>query len=212
MSPAAVDQEVAKIGTASSGLTVVLLEDGKAERDLEEIRLRKRQRRSEKGTESEVVSRSASAAPGTPGVVAPEPEKVPTKKELKAKSQAASKLAEQNTTTSANRTSLAFLGGFGSKKKGKQYSWMQAASGASTPNRAQTPGAPVTPSVTGAPRPTAPSRLTLDGRQRFGVFREDAEKGKNIQLRDWVVALEGDGNDLKALQAAYDKLDASNPK
>jgi len=208
MSSAAVDEEVAKIGTTSSDLTVALLDSSKAERDLEEIRLRKRQRRSEKGTEPEGASRSGSVAPGTPGVVAPEPEKAPTKKELKAKSQAASKLAELNTTNSANRTSLTFLG----KKKGRQYSWMQAGSGASTPNRAQTPGAPTTPGVTGIPRPEAPTRLTLDGRQRFGVFREDGEKGKNIQLRDWVVSLEGDGNDFRALQAAYDKLDASNPK
>ena len=191
---------------------MALLEGSKTERDLEEIRLRKRQRRSEKDTEPEVASRSGSVAPGTPGAVAPEPEKAPTKKELKAKSQAASKLAEQNTTSSANRTSLAFLGGFGSKKKGKQYSWMQAGSGANTPTRVQTPGAVTTPGISGTPRPAAPTRLTLDGRQRFGVFNEDGDKGKNIQLRDWIVALEGDGNDFKALQAAYDKLDASNPK
>ena len=211
MSSAALDQEVAKIGTSASDLTTALLDTGKVERDLEESRLRKRQKRAEKAAEPESASRSGSVAPGTPGIVAPEPEKAPTKKELKAKSQAASKLAEQDTTKSANRTSLAFLGGFG-KKKGKQYSWMQAGSGAGSPARVQTPGAPATPGAGGTPRPAAPSRLTMDGRQRFGVFREDGEKGKNIQLRDWVVALETDGHDVKALQAAYDKLDASNPK
>ena len=44
------------------------------------------------------------------------------------------------------------------------------------------------------------------------MFKEDGEKGKKIQLRDWVVVLEQDGRDFRALQDAYDKLDTSQPR
>jgi len=200
---------VAQIATTNV-LVQSLREVSKADRDWEEARLRKRQKREDKTAEPGSASRSGSVAPGTPGAVAPEPEKPPTKKEQKAKSAAAKAAEASSNTTSANRTSLAFLGG-----RRKQYSWMsQGGSGASTPTR---PGL-ATQGLAGSsgggqtPRAAEPQQLTSEGRTRLGTFREDGDKGKDIQLRDWVVVLEEDGREIKALQEAYDKLDAPAPR
>jgi len=90
---------------------------------------------------------------------------------------------------------------------------MKSGSGPSTPRAAaQEPGVP---SAGGAPRNVVPEKtnLTQDGKiPRLGTWREDKEKGKNIQLRDWVTILEKDGRDVKAIQDAYIKLDASTPR
>jgi hypothetical protein len=154
------------------------------------------------------ASRAGSAAPGTPGSVAPEPEiKPPSKKELK--KGAAARLAEASSTATANQTLQHLMGGFGGRKKGKQYSWMTAgASGTNTPNRgASQQDAPGTPSATPGPKVAEKTSLTQDGRYRLGSWREDGGGGKGIQLRDWVTALEFDGTDVKAIQSAYMKLD-----
>ena len=103
------------------------------------------------------------------------------------------------------------MGGFGRKKK--EYSWMQkSGSGASTP-KASGAGDPGSSAAGGGPK--APEKTTLTGDPRYprlGTWREDKEKGKNIQLRDWVTALEMDGIEAKSIQDAYMKLDASGPK
>lgn len=84
-------------------------------------------------------------------------------------------------------------------------------SGASTPARA-TPGAGKgAGGAAGASGPNTPN-LTTEGRNRLGTWREDKEKGKNIQLRDWIIALERDGRESKALQRAYADLDLSGPR
>jgi hypothetical protein len=151
-------------------------------------------------------------APGTPGSIAPEPEsKAPSKKESKRSISAAAKLAEASSTASANQTLSALMGGLGGKKKkGKTYSWMTAGSGASTPkaNSQDSSAAVGTPGS----RMSEKTRLTADGRYRLGTWREDGDKGKNIQLRDWITVLELDGLEVRAIQEAYTKLDASNPK
>lgn len=176
------------------------------ERDFEEARLRKRQARSN----PDGTSRQGSVAPGTPGSVAPEPnEKAPTKKEIKKKQEA--KINEAASHDSANATSSKFLGGggglFGKKKK---YSWMTggAGSGTSTPAKLMTQGLPGTPGGASA----APDKLTTEGARRLGTWREDHEKGKHVQLRDWIAVLEDDGREKKALQKAYVALDDSQPK
>lgn len=139
-------------------------------------------------------------APGTPGSTAPEqPEvKPPTKKESKK----ASKLAEASSST-VNKTLDHMMGG-----RKKKYSWMAGGnSGASTP-RPQAPGATGTPAaVAGGPAPQGP--LTQPNPRPLGSFREDSEKGKNIQLRDWIHVLEQRRSDDRALQLAYNKLDDS---
>ncbi|KAL3424500.1 hypothetical protein PVAG01_03781 [Phlyctema vagabunda] len=178
------------------------------ERDYEEARLRKRQAR----TNPDGTPRQGSVAPGTPGSVAPEPnEKAPSKKEQKKKQEA--KINEAASHDSANATSSKFLGGggglFGKKKK---YSWMTGGAGAGS--GASTPGKLMTQSLTGTSEraPAVPEKLTSEGARRLGTWREDHEKGKNIQLRDWITVLEDDGREKRALQLAYVALDDSQPK
>ena len=67
---------------ATNHLAQVLREMGRAEREAEELRLKKRQKRL-LGDTAANGSRAGSVAPGTPGSTAPEPEKAPTKKEQK---------------------------------------------------------------------------------------------------------------------------------
>lgn len=162
-----------------------------AERNAEEERLRKRQKRLQDDSAPN-GSRAGSVAPGTPGSVAPEPEKAPTKKEQK-------KAAAQKHDASAesvNTTTMKFLGG--GKKK---YSWMTGgAGGPRTPSRA-TGGAPGTPTAASTPKAPEITALTPEPRTRMGSWRETSEKGQNIQLRDLLAVMERDGRDKQAIQA-----------
>jgi hypothetical protein len=184
----------------------------KGDRDAEEERLRKRQKRLNPEPAAG-GSRAGSVAPGTPGSgAAPETDtaaKAPSKKELK-KGAAAARLAEASSTASTNQTLSTLMGGFGRKKK--EYSWMQkSGSGASTPKSSA--GDPGSSAAGGGPKAPEKTSLTGDPRYpRLGTWREDKEKGRNIQLRDWVTALEMDGHEVKSIQDAYNKLDASGPK
>ncbi|KAI0484457.1 hypothetical protein GGR56DRAFT_26057 [Xylariaceae sp. FL0804] len=185
-----------------------MLRIGKEIQNCEEGRLKKRQKRLEKAAEKEKEgadgSRSGSAVPGTPGAVGSEQTetKAPTKKEGK---KAAAKAAEASSTT-VNTTLNLFAGG--SKKK--KYSWMTGGvgSGTSTPRPSAAPGTPGGAGVPGGRAARGP--LTKAGVTHLGQFREDSEKGKNIQLRDWVTVLEDRGLDLKDLQEAYNKMDKSD--
>jgi hypothetical protein len=207
-----------KMPKIASYVTTTMREMARQEREWEEARLRRRQRRKDGVSDStSALSRSGSIAPGTPGSVAPEPEKTMTKKEMK-KNQAL-KAAEASSHANQNLTSSMFagLGGkgglFGKKKTGKTYDWMnvgRGGSGTSTPTKGP-PGTKALGGTPGTPGDGNPA-LTTEGRNRLGTWREDKEKGKNIQLRDWVVVLERDGREAKALQQAYMSLDTSNPR
>ncbi|KAI0415107.1 hypothetical protein F5X98DRAFT_347442 [Xylaria grammica] len=186
-----------------------LLEIGKQSQSAEEGRLKKRQKRLEKLAEkdkegAEAGSRSGSVAPGTPGSIAPDggDGKSLSKKEGK---KAAAKAAESSSGTTVNATLSLFTGG-----KKKKYSWMNsgAGSGASTPRPQSNSGAPSAAGGSAAKAGRGP--LTRAGVQHLGQFREDSEKGKNIQLRDWIVVLEDRGLDPRSLQIAYDKVDRSD--
>lgn len=138
-------------------------------------------------------------------------EKPPTKKEQKKKAEAQKNEAVNH--TSANNTATQFLGGGGGLfgKKKKTYSWLTgSASGTSTPAQIMTSGLPGTP--TGKVVNAGPEKLTADGVRRLGTWREDREKGAGIQIRDWIVVLENDGREQRALQRAYATLDESQPK
>jgi hypothetical protein len=137
-------------------------------------------------------------------------EKAPTKKEQKKKAEA--KVTEAVNHAAANSTTTQFLGGggglFGKKKK---YDWLtSSASGTTTPAKLMTSGLSGTPS--GQIVNAGQERLTSDGVRRLGTWREDKEKGRGIQIRDWVAVLENDGREKKALQRAYAILDDSQPK
>lgn len=188
------------------------MRDGQnADRNIEEARLKKRQKRQ---NPDKAGTTKAAATPGTPGGAAPEAEqqRAPTKKESKKSIKAAS-LAAESSNAEANQTVNTFLvSSFGRKKN--KYSWMAGggtASGASTPRASGG-----TASAAGSPAPSKqaakPGMLTPEPRSRPGTWREDTEKGKGIQLRDWVVVLERDGKDTRAIQDAYVKLDSSGPK
>ncbi|KAI1811007.1 hypothetical protein GGS20DRAFT_139687 [Poronia punctata] len=185
-----------------------VLASGKQAQDLEEARLRKRQKRLEKSTEkdkegAEGGSRSGSVAPGTPGSVAGDGDtKALSKKESK---KAAAKAAENSSGTTVNATLSLFTGG-----KKKKYSWMSsgAGSGAGTPRAQGGSGAPGTPG--GTPSKAGRGPLTKASVTHLGQFREDSIKGRNIQLRDWIVALEDRGMDPRSLQVAYAKVDKSD--
>lgn len=182
----------------------------RTERDWEESRLRKRNARTEGAKESGTPSRAGSVAPGTPGAT---PTEGGSKKESKKeqKKTAAAKAAEATNHASQNITSSMFVGKAGGLFGKKKYDWMnpKPRSGASTPARAGTPGATAGPS--GGPQ-AENTPLTTESRTRLGIWREDKEKGRGIQLRDWVGALEADGVDGAVLQKAYDRLDTSGPR
>lgn len=200
-------------------MTATMREQAKKEREWEEARLRMRQKRKDGIVDQgSSTSRAQSAAPATPGSVAPEPEKAMTKKEMK-KNQAM-KAAEAHSHANQNMTSSMFagLGGrsglFGKKKGGKSYDWMnvgRGGSGTSTPTKGSLGAGKGMGAVPGSPAP-ANMALTTEGRNRLGTWREDKEKGKKIQLRDWVTVLERDGREAKALQRAYLALDLSDPR
>jgi len=199
------------IGTHSnSPVTKTIREFSEGDRKVEDARLKKRQKRQNPEPVT-AGSRAGSVAAGVPGLVAPETEtKAPSKKELK-KGALAAKLAEASSTASANQTLSTLMGGFG-KKKGKTYSWMTSGgSGASTPNRTTTPGTAGLASTPAGAKPQE-ERPTKDGKYKIGNWREYTSQGKNVQLRDWVAALDMDGLDPRSRQAAYAKLDTDGPR
>ncbi|KAK3344703.1 hypothetical protein B0H65DRAFT_523903 [Neurospora tetraspora] len=200
-----------------NNLTTALRDTARADRNLEEARLRKRQKRQNPDTAAGGTgSRAGSVAPGTP-TTADADGKLLSKKELK-RGAAAAKLAEASSTASANQTLNAIMGGFG-RKKGKSYSWMNAGagggggggSGASTPRTSLGGDGLSTPAGKAGAAAAAdnkPQQLTSENQKnRLGMWRENSDQGKNIQLRDWLVALEMDGIEVRAIQEAYTRLD-----
>jgi hypothetical protein len=140
--------------------------------------------------------------PGTPGGETPGPgERKMSSKETR--KHQATKQGEAESHRAANATANmmmgSFGGGFGSKKKKKTYSWMNAG-GASPAAQAigmgmgaSRPG-PTAIDTTAGQATSAPDMSSVNWTgQRIGVWREDGERGKGIQIRDWVSALESDG-------------------
>jgi len=190
--------------TMTNELIKSLREAANAERNFEEKRLAKRQGRSVDGV---AVARTGSVAPGTPGSVAPEPSTKPlTKKEREKQDKGKQSLVDSH--AQANATTATFL--FGGKKKNK-YSWMEsgASSSVSTLGRINTQVSGISGGLGGA---VEKQRLTADGKNRMGGFREDKGGGRMVQLRDFLAVLENDGREKKTLQRTYAWLDAPKPK
>lgn len=207
----------AKLPKIASYMALTMRDLARQEREWEEARLRRRQKRKDGTIDTAAAgSRSGSVAPGTPGAVAPESDKAMTKKEQK-KNQAL-KAAEANSHANQNMTSSMFAGlggksGLFGKSKRKTYDWMnvgRGGSGASTPTKTLGDGGKAANGM--AQTVAGNMALTTEGRNRLGTWREDKEKGKNIQLRDWITVLERDGREAHLLQQAYLQLDSSNPK
>jgi hypothetical protein len=193
-----------------------LREAARVEREFEEQRLKKRLERERAAPAGTAGSRAASVIPGTPGSAAPEPvEKAPTKKEM-SKKKAATAQSDADNHKLANATTATMLGtgGRGMFGKKKTYGWMQqgAGSGSSTPAMIMAEKARGV-SVTPAPvEPVPEPKLTGNAARRLGEWRDNGEKGRGVQMRDWVTALELDGRDKQALQRAYTMLDDAGPK
>ncbi|KAI5820262.1 transcription initiation factor TFIID component TAF4 [Pyronema omphalodes] len=168
-----------------------------------------RQRKRAKREASLLASGGASSTPGTPSApgadTAPGTPTMEPKVSLKeSRKQQASKIEEAASHRAANATANMMMGGFGGafglggKKKKKTYSWMNAGGGPGGGMVGARAG-PVLggPGLGGIMEGGNQVQGDLGGLnwtgQRLGVWREDGERGKGIQIRDWVGALEGDG-------------------
>lgn len=120
----------------------------------------------------------------------------------------------------ANTTANMAIGGFG-----KKYSWLSggSGSGASTPSRLNTNvggvssggglsgGGGASGGGSGAGGGGSTQDRSLAARDRkWGDWREDGPKGKGIQMRDLIAALEQDGNEKKTLARALVRLKSDN--
>lgn len=76
--------------------------------------------------------------------------------------------------------------------------------GASSPRTPTRPagGAASTPASAAGSKAPEDAPLTAEPRNVMGTWRESGEKGKNIQLRDWIHALERDRRDELSLMKA----------
>jgi len=149
------------------------------------------------------------STPGTPAGGDASGEKKMTAKE--SRKQQASKIEEAASHRAANATANMMMGGFGGSfrsKKKKTYSWMNAGGAAAPGAQPMGIGPPRPAGVPGAvdnsvSQTGASDNLQWTG-QRLGVWREDMERGKGIQIRDWVGSLEGDDRaGAKSVYKAY---------
>ncbi|KAI4720501.1 hypothetical protein E4T48_03259 [Aureobasidium sp. EXF-10727] len=209
----------------SSAISTHLLELAIRDRDAERERVRKRQERAKRANSTAnadgINGNDATAGPATPSAAAAPssteasgaaPEKPMTKKERErqAKMGQTEEVLHKNSNTTA-----ALQLGLGKKKK---YSWLTGGA----------PAAPVNPykqtpkstSVGAATNSTGGGRSSSTGgngidkalqvrERKWGSWREDGVEGRGIQIRDWVVVLERDGKEKKALQKSLLKLESS---
>lgn len=148
------------------------------------------------------------SAPSTPlGERAPsfDLKKSMTKKEQKKLMDSKANEAQQHqqSVETARLATNSMLSGrmFGAKKS---YSWLKpggSSSGFSTPTRAP----PSTP-TTGPEKPSRAGETPAGPpKRRLGTWREDQEKGRNIQVRDILFAVEADGRASKHVQKGYSR-------
>jgi len=206
-----------------SAISTHLLELAKQDRDAERERVRKRQERAKRANSTVnadgINGGDATSGPATPSAATAlssadasgaAPEKPMTKKERErqAKMGQTEEVLHKNSNTTA-----ALQLGIGKRKK---YSWLTGGA----------PAAPVNP-YKQTPKSTSASAATngtgggknsstggngtdkaLQVRERkWGSWREDGVEGRGIQIRDWVVVLERDGKEKKALQKSLLKLE-----
>jgi hypothetical protein len=218
----------------SSIMSKHLLDVAKQDRDAERERVRKRQERAKRANSTAnadnvngVDSTSGPATPSTASTPAPAdasglaaPEKPMTKKERER--QAKMGQTEEVLHKNSNTTAALQLG----MGKMKKYKWLSG-------------GAPTTPvnpykqtaksAVVGAAANGAGAGKTSSGggsggsggsvggtdkalqvrERKWGSWRDDGIEGRGIQIRDWVVVLERDGKEKRALQKTLLKLDSS---
>lgn len=196
-----------------------------AEKDkaAEQERIRKREARrkaaeaaaeNDDGSGATLPDASAAAGSSTPANEGANQPKMTKKEQLKQQKEAKNASESQSSATTNQTAAMMALG-----KKGKKYSWMTGGSASMPTNRFAKPSAPsgsggasgsasggtTTPiKKEGAMTPTAGSAAeNADaGMVKWGEWKED----KGVQLRDWVLVLERDGREKKALQKAMNSL------
>lgn len=199
-----------------------LRELAEKDRAAEQERIRKREARrkaaeaaaeNDDGTGAGTADSAAGAA--TPAANdTPQQPKMTKKEQLKQQKEAKNASESQSSATTNQTAAMMALG-----KKGKKYSWMTGGQASMPTNRWQKPGGPggsgggsgsgsggaSTPvKKEGARTPTTGSAAEDQdaGMVKWGEWKED----KGVQLRDWVLVLERDGREKKALQRAMNSM------
>ncbi|KAI4843014.1 hypothetical protein E4T45_08802 [Aureobasidium sp. EXF-8846] len=206
-----------------SAISTHLLELAKQDRDAERERVRKRQERAKRANSTVnadgINGGDATSGPATPSAATAlssadasgaAPEKPMTKKERERQA----KMGQTEEVLHKNSNSTAALQlGIGKRKK---YSWLTGGAPAAPVNPyKQTPkstSASAATNGTGGGRNSSTSGNGTDKalqvrERKWGSWREDGVEGRGIQIRDWVVVLERDGKEKKALQKSLLKLE-----
>ena len=216
----------------SNPITARLRSLAKRDKAAEDDRARKREARRKQAAEN-ASSDDAAAVGETPApeeAVAAPAMKI-TKKEQERQKKEANKLAEANVHSTTNQTAAMMALG-GGKKGLKKYSWMTGGSTNMPTNRFARPGQ----SGTASPAPAvvkaeggspggggggigggvgggsgvAMARGASQQQEvrlpEWGDWREDGPGGRGIQARDWVLVLDRDGKEKRALQRVLNKL------
>ncbi|KAI5252525.1 hypothetical protein E4T42_03363 [Aureobasidium subglaciale] len=210
----------------SSAISTHLLQLAKQDRDAERERVRKRQERAKRANNSlnadGVGGIDATSGPATPSAAAapssadPSSQAAPEKPMTKKERERQAKMGQTEEVLHKNSNTTAALQlGMGKKKK---YSWLTGGAPAAPVNPyKQTPksaSAIAATNGTGGGKSSSGSGngtdMALQARERkWGSWREDGVEGRGIQIRDWVVVLDRDGKEKKALQKSLLKLDSS---
>lgn len=198
-----------------------LLHIATLDKTAEEARLARRAARrkaAEANAEAaESAAVAAEAAAPAPTEAAPTEPKISKKKAAQQAKESKNATEAQSSATTNQTAAMMALG-----KKSKKYSWMNGGAASMPTNRFAKPApAPSTPaSGTGSGTSTPNIKKeegaggartpTANGKKepglQWGDFSELGPGGRGVQLRDWVLVLERDGREKRALEAALNRL------
>ncbi|EME47615.1 hypothetical protein DOTSEDRAFT_69535 [Dothistroma septosporum NZE10] len=190
-------------GTLNARLRELADRDRKAEKERQKKREARKRKAAEAGDGTTTPADSAAEIPAARAgpVEAAAPVKVSKKEQNKKAKEAQAQ--EAQSFQSSNITAMHALG----SKKNK-YSWMTGGAQGSTANRFAKAGGSgtTTPKAQADAKPAAAAKEKEAEGSSWGDWKEDGVDGRGIQLRDWVLVLERDGREKKALQKAVNKL------
>lgn len=202
------DKETPPVQTVSfqGNLNARLRELADCDRQAEKERAKKREARKRKaesavGDENTPTDTPAETPAASGPVEAAAPSKM-SKKEMN-KKQKELQSTEAHSFNQSNQTAaMMAMGG-----KTKKYSWMSGGSAQLPTNRYAKNTASGTATPKAQAEPTASVTKAKEVKvPTWGDWREDGVDGKKIQMRDWVLVLERDGREKKALEKAVNKL------
>lgn len=192
-------------GTLNARLRELAERDKQAEK--ERARKREARKKNAENAASDDTNTAATTPADTPGAGPTEasaPAKM-SKKELNKKAKEAQSAEAQSFTQSNRTAAMMAMGG----KKAARYSWMSGGASSMPTNRFAKPAGgsgTATPKAQPEPAAGAAKKEQEIKVPTWGDWREDGIDGKGIQLRDWVLVLERDGREKRALQKAVNKL------